>query len=65
MHADIPVGYKTSNLKLTYVGPCTVVTYDLWVVLAEAGIELDLTKVGKQLDSSALQQVLAEINHAV
>lgn len=48
-----------------YIGSGAVVTDDLWMVLTEAGLELQLTKISKQLDSSAVHHILAEVNHAV
>lgn len=48
-----------------YVGFGAVVAADFRVLLAEALVELELAKVGQQLDSTALHGVLAEVHHAV
>lgn len=48
-----------------YVGFGAVVTADVRVILAEALVELELAKVGQQLDATALHSVLAEVHHAV
>lgn len=50
---------------VSYVGFVAVVAADVLVLLAEALVELELAKVGQQLDSTALHGVLAEVHHAV
>lgn len=49
----------------SYVGFGTVVTGDVCVILTEAFVELQLSKVCEQLNSSALHHVLTEVHHAV
>lgn len=49
----------------SYVGFAAVVTADVWVLLAEVFVELQLAKIRQQLNSSALHRVLTEVHHAV
>lgn len=49
----------------SYIGFGAVVTADIGVLLTEAFVEIQLAKVGEQLDSSALHHVLAEVHHTV
>lgn len=49
----------------SYVGFGAVVTADVWVLLTEAFVELQLAKIRQQLNSSALHRVLTEMHHAV
>lgn len=49
----------------SYIGFGTVVTADVRVLLTEAFVELQLTKICEQLNSSALHRVLTEVHHAV
>lgn len=60
----IPAG-RAGETGVPYVGFGAVVAADVRVLLAEALVELELAKVGQQLDSSALHGVLAEVHHAV
>lgn len=49
----------------SYVWFGTVVTADVWMLLTEAFVELQLAKIRQQLNSSALHRVLTEVHHAV
>lgn len=49
----------------SYIGFGAVVAADVGVLLTEVFVEPQLTKIGKQLNSSALHRVLAEVHHAV
>lgn len=48
-----------------YVGSGAVVAADVCVLLAEAPVEFQLTKISQELNSSALHGILAEVHHAV
>lgn len=58
-------GSGAGESGVPYGGLGAVVATDVRVLLAEALVELELAKVGQQLDSTALHGVLAEVHHAV
>lgn len=49
----------------SYIRFGAVITADVWVLLTEAFVELQLAKIRQQLNSSALHGVLTEVHHAV
>lgn len=66
-YKQLAVGYIYHQHRRndSYVGFDTVVAADVWMVLTKVSVELQLSEVSEQLNSSALHHVLTEVHHAV